>query len=310
MPRKRVKVPEASAKLQAVAKASYQRKRTTTEVIPPDVTRAKAGAWLDLISPWTEWAGLKGDQIRHKRELLRLQREEVLTTIALHARKQLNQTAVPIKPVPNKFLVPFLEKASLEDEHSELIGKWANLLTSAAIEFNHHMVRFCTILAEIGPTEVKFLHRLCRENRSSPRRGLSWVEDVPMAFSLPQLVRDVDRAIELSKGPEENIHGIIAKLELPGGLITTIGIDDHRTDDMLSDTHDLDDSVWESSISLLQSLGLLENHMFISGEVEYYSWYAETVSLTSFGVAFVSACDPEVRQALKRPALKIKQPSQ
>jgi hypothetical protein len=43
---------------------------------------------------------------------------------------------------------------------------------------------------------------------------------------------------------------------------------------------------------------LIENHIIISGEVEKYSWFAETVSLTSFGVSFVSACDPEVRAAL------------
>jgi hypothetical protein len=49
---------KAEAKVEAVA--SFQRKKHVTEVIPPDVTRAKAGAWLDLISPVTEWAGLKG----------------------------------------------------------------------------------------------------------------------------------------------------------------------------------------------------------------------------------------------------------
>jgi hypothetical protein len=51
----------AAANFEAVAKATYTRKRTITEVIPPDVTRAKASDWLDLISPLTEWAGLKGD---------------------------------------------------------------------------------------------------------------------------------------------------------------------------------------------------------------------------------------------------------
>jgi hypothetical protein len=46
---------EAITKAELVAKATYQRKHSTTEVVPPDVTRAKAGAWLDLISPITEW---------------------------------------------------------------------------------------------------------------------------------------------------------------------------------------------------------------------------------------------------------------
>lgn len=84
----------ASAKIAAIAKASYARTKTTTETIPPDVTRAKIGAWLDLISPLTEWAGLKGDELRHKRILLRLQREDILDEIVNRARKKLKR--IPI----------------------------------------------------------------------------------------------------------------------------------------------------------------------------------------------------------------------
>jgi hypothetical protein len=105
----------ASAKVAAIAKASYVRKKTTTETI--NVTRAKTSAWLDLISPLTEWAGLKGDELRSKRILLRLQREDILDEIVERARKKLGNLAA-LKPIPNKFLVPFLEQASLEDPES------------------------------------------------------------------------------------------------------------------------------------------------------------------------------------------------
>jgi hypothetical protein len=72
MPRKKTNAPDTSAsvKLEATAKASYVRKKKIMEVVPPDVTRAKTGAWLDLISPLTEWAGLKGDELRFKRTRL------------------------------------------------------------------------------------------------------------------------------------------------------------------------------------------------------------------------------------------------
>ncbi|MGT2501009.1 hypothetical protein ACVOMS_09695 [Bradyrhizobium guangxiense] len=50
---------EAVAKAEIVAKATYQRRRFTTEVIPPDVTRAKASAWLDLVSPLLNGQDLK-----------------------------------------------------------------------------------------------------------------------------------------------------------------------------------------------------------------------------------------------------------
>jgi hypothetical protein len=65
--RSRIGNVSATAKVEATARASYQHKKTVTEIIPPDVTRAKADAWLTLILPITEWAGLRGDQLRHKR---------------------------------------------------------------------------------------------------------------------------------------------------------------------------------------------------------------------------------------------------
>jgi hypothetical protein len=92
MVKKKVSAPkikaEATAKAELVARATYQRKHSTTEVIPPDVTRAKAIRWLDLISPITEWAGLKGDALRHQRQQLRIQQDIALEQLAetVHAK--------------------------------------------------------------------------------------------------------------------------------------------------------------------------------------------------------------------------------
>jgi hypothetical protein len=79
---------EAAVKAEATAKLAIERKKLTTEVIPPDVTRAKACAWLTLFSPLTEWAGLSGDRLRHRREMLRIQNEEVLAEIVKESVKR------------------------------------------------------------------------------------------------------------------------------------------------------------------------------------------------------------------------------
>ena len=102
----------ASAKVAATAK--YEFRKNVKQVIPEDVTRAKAGAWLTLISPLTQWAGLKGDQLAHKRELLRLQREDTLAEIARRVDRRLKELPPQERPIPTKFLVPYLEKASLK----------------------------------------------------------------------------------------------------------------------------------------------------------------------------------------------------
>jgi len=172
----------AVAKIEASAKASIKRNKNITEVIPPDVTRAKAGAWLDLVSPFTQWAGLKGDQLRYKREQLRIQQDATLTEIANKAQRRLHFEEEKVTtPVPNKFLVPFLERGSLEEPESELCNRWADLLVSAATSYDPSMVRFSAVLAEIGTGEVAFLERIIRKPRGS--LGINHIEDVPIMFT-------------------------------------------------------------------------------------------------------------------------------
>jgi uncharacterized protein (DUF2164 family) len=148
----------ASAKVEATAKlaasAKYEVKKSITEVIPPDVTRAKAGAWLTLISPITQWAGLKGDQLAHKRDLLRIQQEEALYEIAKSARHKIEASNLTPQAVPNKFLVPFLERASLEEPDSELIELWSSLLASAATEYDPHYIHFANLISQMSARQA------------------------------------------------------------------------------------------------------------------------------------------------------------
>jgi hypothetical protein len=167
VPKKKKKIAEvraeATAKAEISAKASYQRKHTIQEVVPADVTRAKAGAWLDLISPITEWAGLKGDQLRNKRALFRIQQEETLLRIAESIRHKLKDQEV-ISPVPPKILVPALESASLENPSDDLmVDIWANLLANAA---SGEVVepRYVGILKELSGRQAILLRQLATYN--------------------------------------------------------------------------------------------------------------------------------------------------
>ncbi len=176
---KRLKV-SANVKVEASEKATYQRKRITTEIISPDVSRAKAGAWLHLISPLTEWAGLKGDEIRYRRQQLRIQREDVLSKIIQDARNRLQFSERKNTPIPNKFLVPFLEKASLEDEDSEIMKMWSELLVSAVSSYDPVYLRIIEILSQIGSGEAQYLKKLLLGSRSDFE--LHFVSEVPFFF--------------------------------------------------------------------------------------------------------------------------------
>src|SRR6266853_1629328 len=94
--------------------------------IKAEVPKQSAGrlvdALTDIFRPFTEARGLKADQIR-------LQREDVLFEIAKKARARAVLEEVELHPVPTKLLVPFIEKASLEDLQRHIIrtGIWMKI---------------------------------------------------------------------------------------------------------------------------------------------------------------------------------------
>jgi hypothetical protein len=169
MPRKprNSSTAKANVDVQAIAKATYSRKRIISEVIPKDVTRAKTGAWLDIISPVTQWAGLKGDALRHKRTLLRLQQEQTLSEIARRFAERRKSVTIE-KPIPLKFMVPFLEQASLEDPDSSLVDLWANLLVSAAEDFNPQSIHYIGIIGRMSAQQGDIFQAII--NHLRPRR--------------------------------------------------------------------------------------------------------------------------------------------
>jgi hypothetical protein len=286
----------AVAKIEATAKASISRKKTITEVIPPDVSRSKAAAWLDLISPITQWAGLRGDKLRYKRDQLRIQQEASLDRVVREAMSELASLNARVAPLPNKFLVPFLERASLEDDESELGKRWSDLLVSAATEYSPSMVRFASVLSEIGAGEVALLRKMVV--KYGAERGLNHIEDVPHIFVAPVLERMVDTHTKVSDDSEQLYKNIIKSFEYPGTAWPIVLI--WESDGGLWDY----ESAWftqkdEEMASTLVSVGVLHLLDGLEGRIGEREWSGRVYALTSFGLRFLLACDRHVSNQLK-----------
>lgn len=295
MPRKKLSTnigANASVKVAAVAKASYARKRTTTEIVPPDVTRAKARAWLDLVSPLTEWAGLKGDQLRLKRDQLRLQREDILAEIISRARERIGSLEKVDKPIPNKFIVPFLEHASLEGQDSSLIDMWANLLASAAQNFSSYHTHFVSIISQLSAkqgeilksiigTESAYECELARDNIISHFQGRH----------IRQLVEHT--ASELNTQTDKVFFIAIERLFDQAGIeVVRISIENRETRDYFDITPEYqvytDDD--EVDYSILEAVGLIR---YVDTEFFDAKIWAISVAyyhLTDLGFHFSLAC--------------------
>ncbi|MEK9671301.1 MAG: hypothetical protein VW268_02200 [Rhodospirillaceae bacterium] len=62
--------------------------------------------------------------------------------------------------VPVKFLVPFLEGCSLEDEDSPLSDLWAALPARASGAFDPSIAAYISILKQLGPDKAHILQSL------------------------------------------------------------------------------------------------------------------------------------------------------
>jgi hypothetical protein len=121
--------------------------------IKTEVPRESSGrlvdALTDLIRPFSESRGLKADR-------LRLEREEVLYEIARRAKERIELEQSDVRPLSNKFLVPLLEKASLEDPSDEkLIQMWSNLLATALTSKVELLGQYVNIIANLTGTQAR-----------------------------------------------------------------------------------------------------------------------------------------------------------
>lgn len=130
--------------------------------IPKESSGRLIDALTDVIRPFTEKRGLKGDQIR-------LQREEVLFEIARRAKMRAALDGTDVQPIPNKILIPLLEKASCEELDSPLLDWWANLLVSQASPGAKSRPYFADLISRLGPIEARLLERLWKAY--PPRHG-------------------------------------------------------------------------------------------------------------------------------------------
>jgi hypothetical protein len=249
---------KATARLEAVAKASYQRKKITTEVIPSDVSRAKAGAWLDLISPITEWAGLRGDALRYRRTQLRIQQEETLFRLAKAIREKLSYET-PETPVPTKILVPALEKASLENpDDSYMIDRWADLLASAALGVKVEP-RFVAILEELSGFQARTLELIAFNNYMNVEFPGRDFDDAPYEIGeywISDQIQEFIRGMLSSVNDIENCGAdLFAHFERPGAYVELIDIFLNRPNHFQWGPSDKE--IKDTDLHVLESLSLI-----------------------------------------------------
>jgi len=108
----------------------------------------------ELLSPFVEGAGLIGDYIRFFRQ------KSALKAIK-RVRELAQQQSITLRPVPPKFLLPWIESVSLEsDDDQQIMEIWSNVLLNASQTREPCRPIFIDILKKIGSSEAIILERM------------------------------------------------------------------------------------------------------------------------------------------------------
>lgn len=114
-----------------------------------------ANAALDFLSPLTEGAGFLGTKLRGYRM-------EAALNATLKAKQICEENNLKIKPVQPKFLLQWIEGASLEDIESEenLSEIWAELLVSASQKNTNNHLIYIDILKKLSSEHLDHLSHM------------------------------------------------------------------------------------------------------------------------------------------------------
>ena len=236
-------------------------------------------AVVDTFSPATELAGLLGDTVR-------LARVEVAAKITRKAKEIAENNNLELIAPPIKFLAPFYEKSSLEEDEI-LQDVWAELLVSAGSNENANHNRYISIISELSSNHLLALENVVGNCRSF--RDLENIKDYVYDATLPNAIESLKVIEREAKDKSAILDSIIHEYDKNGSLLIYIALASNDNKIYYDYSGEKYDHGKEIIYEALRSLGLIER--VDTGFVATISWgiFLQYYVLTALGVDFYRA---------------------
>jgi hypothetical protein len=256
--------------------------------IPPDSSARTLDALTDIIRPITEGLGLLGDKIQ-------LQRQKTLLEIAKRTKKRIAFINKPIHPIPPKFFLPLLEKASLEDvTNNTLVDMWVNLIATASTEDVEMLGQYVNILSNIVPKQVAILESMFAFDEEDETYDAAHLIDNYYYLNQTGLPGTIDRYSEITNAAKF-AEALLEQLKIKGVAIDTIsvflidGSDDISVacpDGIYSDSKYLD-------FENLLRLGLIDKTEIKQYKIGIFDIDVHYYVVTPVGIDLYACCNPK-----------------
>lgn len=202
---------------------------------------------------------------------------------------------------PVKFLVPFFESSSLEDEESSLIDMWAKLLVDASTDFGSKHIIFMRLLKEMSGQEAALLKALAEDYRGD-RDIHNLNTDIEMAeYEISDSYLGKFLHDNVGQVPDSEISGlIIDRFDSAGVYIDVVHVSTgqkyiwphHEVEgDQISGVISPLSQKYGFSFEVLRSLGIIRK--FVSSELwhQHISLEVHAWVVTDLGAQLYMTCD-------------------
>lgn len=271
--------------------------------IPIPGTESEKGvvkALDDLFGPsFREFGEYLADKVR-------FHRLNSVRKIAQKAKKLTADSGDYIEPPPLKFLVPFVESASLEDEADEVMTDlWAKLLADASSDYDIKQVHFIRILREISGREARLLHAMATRSRGTGGKIISYVDEAAMAqlhLARSSVSDFLDARLATKMPLTEIAPDFVKQYEVPGCHMHFVDVVERENeggwttvDDGISGIRtDLYKEYGSLTFELLRAASLIEEFRVDIVEQGFYGIEIHAWAFTRLGAEFYENCAASV----------------
>jgi hypothetical protein len=266
--------------------------------VPSSSVGRLVDAITDIFRPFSEARGLRADQIR-------MQRAEVAVEIAKLARAAIEAEGLDAKPVPNKVLIPFIEKASNEDLSDEfMVGRWADLLVSASQKEGLPPL-YVQILSEIDGRQAKALLDLMINEYRDWYRAYRIFQDSFITMDVSACRVDWQRLIahRSFKSWKEAYQVVVDYFNRPGTYLYHVGEREFHLAryNYLIDLGTTYSSGLERELEICCAVGLMKREEIeLSYHIGKRRYFLDVIyfRLTGIGIEFIQACARDTAKLL------------
>ena len=190
------------------------------------------------------------------------------------ATKNLSKRSVPLK-----FLIPFFEKASLQDDAERLSNMWSTLLARARDDYKDRYVTYIDILNGLSPHEASILSAMWTS--ADEEIFSAWNLGAPMAHLQYHLEHSAALGSSLTFDREVTVDDFTTE----GSIVYFFHEDDVANMNALN-FRDMSEFI---DLSHLESLGLV-SALWAAVKTPKHRHFVAIASLSPLGYDFLEAC--------------------